>query len=383
MGFIRIFLALAVVFAHTSKPFELLAIGGELAVQCFFIVSGFYMALILSEKYVGSCARRTFWINRALKIYPAYWLVLALTIGYTLVKYCVSTTHSGESLGLYISPFHFVLDSGVILGRVELTFIAFVQLSLFPLDSLLFLRSTGDFFAFTPQFSTDAHPLWLAMFVPPAWTLALELSFYALAPFLITWRLRSLALLLGVSLCIRAYIYYRLSWQHDPWTYRFFPSELAFFLLGFMSFKLAPTVNGWLPRRSEPIVGWSLLLLTVAQLLFFSFNSASIRSHFLLATVVVAVPYVATLSSQWRWDKAIGELSYPVYIVHFLLLIIIRDHWPSLPGKPVYGAVVAVLSLIAAFVIKTTLMDRVEKRRRNNSEKLSSTSQKKLLTVAQ
>jgi peptidoglycan/LPS O-acetylase OafA/YrhL len=42
----------------------------------FFMISGLYMALILSDKYRRSL--KTFYVNRALRIFPTYWLVLLL-----------------------------------------------------------------------------------------------------------------------------------------------------------------------------------------------------------------------------------------------------------------------------------------------------------------
>jgi peptidoglycan/LPS O-acetylase OafA/YrhL len=374
MGAIRLMLALAVVFAHTNTTFGLLAMGGELAVRCFFMVSGFYMALILSEKYVGHNARKTFWVNRALKIYPAYWLVLVITIGYTWVVYLSNSSITGGSLGPYTTPFHFLFEGNGQFSGAELLAIAFAQLTLLPLDSLLFLRATGDFFAFTPSFSAEPHPLWLAMFVPPAWTLALEIYFYSLAPFLIRVSLRRLALLLCLTVIVRIYVYYGLSLQHDPWTYRFFPNEFALFLVGFIGYKLALLVNRRLSITTVRMISWTLFFATIVQLLLFSFLPETMRSYTCLATLAVAIPYIAKLSSGWRWDRIIGELSYPIYIAHFFLLIVVRDHWQSLTTSSLYGVTMMIMSLIAAVVIKISVMDPAERRRKKNSATLGTAS---------
>lgn len=47
MGFLRFLLAACVVGAHYKHPSYLPFIPGDLAVQFFFLLSGFYMALIL------------------------------------------------------------------------------------------------------------------------------------------------------------------------------------------------------------------------------------------------------------------------------------------------------------------------------------------------
>lgn len=58
MGLIRILLAISVIIAHTESILGFNMVGGTLAVQAFFIISGFYMALILSEKYDVSTQSR-------------------------------------------------------------------------------------------------------------------------------------------------------------------------------------------------------------------------------------------------------------------------------------------------------------------------------------
>ena len=52
MGTIRLLLALAVlIIMHSDPPHGLHMIGGAAAVQGFYVISGFYMALVLNEKY--------------------------------------------------------------------------------------------------------------------------------------------------------------------------------------------------------------------------------------------------------------------------------------------------------------------------------------------
>ena len=52
MGILRTILALAVVVYHSYKLFGFRMCGGQVAVEAFYIISGFYMALVLNEKYV-------------------------------------------------------------------------------------------------------------------------------------------------------------------------------------------------------------------------------------------------------------------------------------------------------------------------------------------
>src|SRR5262245_24943622 len=76
MGVLRCLLALSVLLVHDADGWFKL-IDGVAAVQCFFVISGFYMALVLNERYaqLGS-----FYANRALRLLPTYWAVLLLVI---------------------------------------------------------------------------------------------------------------------------------------------------------------------------------------------------------------------------------------------------------------------------------------------------------------
>ena len=50
MGLLRFILAASVVLAHSGDFFGFKFTGGLIAVETFFIISGFYMALILDTK---------------------------------------------------------------------------------------------------------------------------------------------------------------------------------------------------------------------------------------------------------------------------------------------------------------------------------------------
>ena len=80
IGLIRTLLALSVVLTHSCPICGYNVADGMIAVECFFIISGFYMALILNEKYVGPGSTWMFYSNRFLKLYPVYWLVLLLMV---------------------------------------------------------------------------------------------------------------------------------------------------------------------------------------------------------------------------------------------------------------------------------------------------------------
>ncbi|KJV79044.1 hypothetical protein RMAECT_0858 [Rickettsia rhipicephali str. Ect] len=75
MGVVRLLFALSVVAVHsTSHPF-LKFIGATIAVQSFFMISGFYMAMIQSN-YISKIK---FWQSRYLSLYPTYIFCILVT----------------------------------------------------------------------------------------------------------------------------------------------------------------------------------------------------------------------------------------------------------------------------------------------------------------
>src|SRR5688572_10026095 len=83
MGILRLLLALAVVVAHcpTSTTLQGWVLPGSIAVQAFYVISGFYMALVLNEKYTFEGSTKLFYQQRYLRLAPMYWLTVLITIG--------------------------------------------------------------------------------------------------------------------------------------------------------------------------------------------------------------------------------------------------------------------------------------------------------------
>ena len=76
MGSLRLFLALSVALGHFGMPLGFPT--SDIAVQSFYVISGFYMALVLNEKYGPG----TYWLfisNRLLRLWPTYIVVLVLS----------------------------------------------------------------------------------------------------------------------------------------------------------------------------------------------------------------------------------------------------------------------------------------------------------------
>jgi len=309
MGALRFLLALSVAYGHLGAFLGFPLVPGDTAVQCFFIVSGFYMSLVLNGKYEHA----GYWLflsNRLLRLYPVYLAVFAATV-------------------LLATPPRPRLDA---LGWL---YFAVSQLTLFGQDAVMFLAIKSGALAFTSNFNQSSGNLFEFSVVPQAWTLGVELWFYLLAPLVLR---RSPAVIVGLfvgSIVLRMVLQLWFGLSGDPWSYRFFPSELALFLLGAIAHRL--------DRKSLIVAA-----VTVAVVLFINRagGPGRLASVSFLAAAAVSIPWLFAKTQCIEADKFLGELSYPIYLVHILA------------GSLIAGAVPAFLATLAAAVAIYLLVDR-------------------------
>lgn len=310
MGLIRLLLAVSVVIAHSTSIFGLNFIGGQLAVEVFFIISGFYMALILSEKYNKNTNHKYFLTNRLLKIFPVYFFTLILCLIFELIRNRFSSNiqemslfhHPGVEINLF-SYLGLIISNLIILGQ----------------DFLLFLGinpQTGLFF-YTTNFRLHEPALYNFILIPQAWTLSLELVFYFLAPFLVKLKNTKLLVIISLSLILRLTIY-NLGLNHDPWTYRFFPTELIYFIFGIIAYRIYKQIE---PVKINKKLLSSLLGFYIFYITFYQFIPHNRAKMLVLFTLTIfLLPFIFKLSKNIKIDRFLGELSYPVYISHFLII---------------------------------------------------------------
>ena len=366
MGVLRLILAVTVVLAHSDALFGLTFTGAVVAVQVFFMISGFYMAMVLDLKYQGRGAYRIFLINRILRLYPIFLTVLVLTIVVSLVSFM----GSGEWLRLepYVLYFttlewkdkaYLLLSNFLILGQ---------DLALF-----LGIDAGRGVLYFTPNFLDSNPTVSKFLIVPQAWTLSLELMFYFVAPFLVRFSWKLLVSLIIVSLSLRLFVYFPLGLAHDPWTYRFFPTELALFLLGLIAYRLVKT--GFIQSFSDVAQRWVVILffsvlLCYQFLPFVSGGLAHVKNWLFYLFAVVALPIVFERTKHIKWDSQVGELSYPIYISHWLVIMLIQLYQPGLDRSNLQGEFALLYTVIFSITLIYFISRPVENIRQKIAKKL-------------
>jgi peptidoglycan/LPS O-acetylase OafA/YrhL len=341
MGVLRTILAISVIFAHRDWHHSTVFVGGRNAVQLFYVISGFLIHHVLNENpaYRNTL---TFYRNRALRLYPLYWFVALLS----LFLYSITD-----------DSFYWNFEG---LPLSAIAFFCVVNLVLFGTDWTMFNGVRDGHLVFAPLPSDDVTRL--GLIVPQSWTLGVELSFYVIAPFVLRRPRWMIGLLVG-SVLVRGVLVWAGVAFIDPWTYRFFPAELALFLTGALlnryglPFWRTKVVRyPWLPR-------WATLILVLLCLSWFVLPGPSVlRTALLFGLFLTLLPLTFVFQGGARWDQRIGDLSYPIYIGHWLVCEIVDKLIPGLSTFDV--AWVSCFAAIAFAVALNRLIGvRVESRR--------------------
>jgi len=344
LGTIRFLLALSVVAAHVRDvPFHV-ELGSLLAVQAFYIISGFLIAMVWTRKYRHQPGGLLlFYSNRAARIYILYWVVLVISI--VLAQIIKTTTHNYP--GYFGSQPHAILPYKIFIN-------AFIFGSSWAYW-LGFDDATGLYF--TLDYTTSPYPVWSIMSLAPAWTLDLELTFYLLAPLLVNLRLRYIFGIIAASLIAR-FSWYALGHDVDPWLYRFFPFEIGLFLTGVAAYRL------WSALALKPNTAILAFLFAGLVVSIVDYNRLGLphgpyASFLYLFVFAAALPCVFELTRSWKVDRFLADMSFPLYLAHWPVSGIwfyFRDYlhlssvWPEYPGLIPAIASVATAALLVIFL---------------------------------
>jgi peptidoglycan/LPS O-acetylase OafA/YrhL len=361
MGIVRFLLALSVVITHCGSLFGTSLVFGQIAVQSFYIISGFYMSLILNEKYIGvNGSYKLFITNRFYRIYPIYWTVL-ICIAVTCLAAIIATNgHYLPLFGKYLS---------VKANFFSFLYLILTNLLIFGQDLVMFMGiypESGHLY-FTSDFMASNPPLFTFLFIQQAWTLGLELTFYLIAPLIVKRGYKLVVTLIVLSFLLRLFIYNYLGFQHDPWTYRFFPTEIMFFLFGYLSYHLHLKVKKLKISKTLNLFALAFIILFTIFYgnippLKINYLPFSIKDMMYFASIVLSIPLLFNFLKKSKFDNQIGELSYPIYISHMFVLMVFSS-LPVMPLKISY--VVAFFTIVFSLLLNRFIANPVDKFRQS------------------
>lgn len=311
MGLLRLFLALSVIAGHSQTTIlGAGGIGAWYAVNFFFIISGFYMAMVLNEKYRDINPLK-FYKSRALRLFPTYYVGLALAIAVSFGTIVANF----QSLALW-SKLYLIFQTVFIIGQDLSAMLCFDTVS-----------------------GGCTAPLNMVL-NPPAWSLAVELAFYLVAPFILKSVRRTFAFfMLGCAyLILVGGLKFPFSTDGllntvsvETFNYNYYPASIIFFGAGALAYHLS--------RGAKPNY-W----LAVGALVALSFTK-TVMPFWHILFIGLAIPVLFKYTASNKVDRFLGELSYPSYILHFPLVLLLRPYSDSNMFGPVsLGTVVALLA---------------------------------------
>lgn len=349
MGTLRTIFAISVVLTHCWPTGEFL-VGGQNAVQLFYMISGFLISFVLVERKTYATLS-AFYVNRYLRLYPIYFCVAVLSL------IAIVGTHQFKFVDIYRAA-----------PAAADALLVFSNLLLFGQDWVMFAGVKDHSLVFAANFNVSDVVLFNGLLVPQAWTLGVELSFYLIAP-LVLGRRRLLYLILALSICLRGCLFAIGLGAKDPWTYRFFPAELAFFTLGALAHQiLLPVYRKHLGGRLPKLSTLATSLMIMVSLLYWLIPLNEIlKSAILFTSFLGLIPFTFLFQERHRLDNWIGNLSYPIYIGHMLVIRAVlygSSGLGFLRNSYVYAFVSVVGSIILAIALNAWIGEPFEKIRR-------------------
>lgn len=373
MGALRFLMAISVITGHAGLLFGQELLDGGSAVQVFFMISGFYMGLILNEKYIWAGSYRTFVSNRVLRIFPIFLVILVLSVA---VEYMVfiggeplpTKSNFGNTWFAILGGEH--LPAGHSSGLVA-AFIANV---------LIFLRGVLYFIRLDPAGSAHIlsdgvflNSLGATQFIPQAWSLDLELTFYLLVPLIARLSLGRLVAITVAALALRLTIQAAANtWSPtmlSPTLYFILPPQFIFFALGLLAYRLHARFR---PQAAISVaIGRVAAAVIIPVTLFYSEIPVppAVKVKFYYLAILVALPFLFEVTRNSVIDRWIGELSYPIYICHILVLTVLLAFGGLSPSSPLVGPVCAAISILLSIVLNLAIAAPVERFRLRQTER--------------
>lgn len=298
-----VFFHTAVVVAPGSNTMFMLKEQGARGVQLFYIASALTIFLSMRGRAQEVDSTRKFFIRRFFRIAPLFYL----------------------SIVAYLLIYGFGPRAGAPYGI------------------------NGWHLLWTATFLNGWHPEMINSVVPVGWSIAVEMSFYLLAPFLFV-RLkdinRSLLLTLATLVLMKllrealfpplAALYPDQDYFVRLYFYLWFFAQLPVFIMGILVYQV------FVEKADKPDRHLGTALLFLSLFLFVSFLNVSTYANLLPVHILYGVAFgIFTLALAFNPVKLlvnpftvwVGKLSYSVYLAHYgvaiLLLNLVGDRIPA------------------------------------------------------
>lgn len=342
LDFLRGLAIVGVLAIHVSQAFpsglrivDFVFSSGWVGVNVFYFVSAMTMCLMWTQRDGESHPTRKFYIRRFLRIAPLFWLAIPLYL---------ALNGTGPS---YDAP------NGI--GPVQVILTA----------------------SFLHGFWPDS----INSVVPGDWSIAAEMTFYLVFPFVIAsfGARRHLYMALAISINLfnvlvfkpQAYsffvAYYGSGHEAFVWNalHLSFVNQLPIFLAGCALFFALR--DGFTKSDAAMFVGWIVLAFVANR------ETASHEFNYLVINLVLGALVFGCLrfAVGWRPLEALGRNSYCMYLSHFAVVHILHQLWPLADGLTSL-LIAAALTALISYLVSIATYRLIERRTQALAKRLTS-----------
>ena len=310
--------ALLVVFYHGGVPY----VSGGLGVLLFFVLSGFLITWLMIQENdaTGTVSLRNFYIRRALRIFPAFYVYTAIVLGYAQWRGRPIVWPQAMASMLYVNNYYQALFGDPNTGLSHTWSLA-IEEQFYLLWPLLFLIVRGDYQSARRYLMVAIGAVWLRraylVFVAHATSGYLYEAFDARADHLLIGCLLAVALRTG-------------SWN-TLWTVvsgRSWAAGLVAFILAASSVVESRFGEAYRDTAGA-IVNPLLAAVLIAQII--SLHGSKV------GTIM-----------EHSWFRYLGRISYSVYLYQQLLVDLPEKYLRTVPFAARMAASVALIVLVAS-----------------------------------
>lgn len=288
-----------------------------LPVDFFFMLSGFVIAFSYETKLKAGMSRLEFFVRRAIRLYP---LIIAAAF-------------AGAVYYSWTDP-------------LTARFVASALLSALGIPTF-----------YDARFSFGRFPV-----NPPEWSLFYEIVLYAVFAFMF-FKLRTKKLVLIAVLTFVSYCFYRqqlLPFQTEIQFIYLSLEATASFCIGVCLWRLHS--NSMFPKINLPLFVPGVALVFVCFLpksWGWAIDALVIP---LLFPVLIVLGVGRGQGRPGRFEKFLGEISYPVYITHFAIILFVREIVSSETAGSVVSVTIACLSAVIVAWVAFVAFDKPVRR---------------------
>jgi peptidoglycan/LPS O-acetylase OafA/YrhL len=196
----------------------------------------------------------------------------------------------------------------------------------------------------------------------PAWSLGSELTFYLLAPWLarLRYSYQIGLFLLGLIVHLAAIALFGVT--GDPWSFKFFPFSLDYFILGSLAYQFYAQAEVTLAKWKPFFSNYGRYCVYGIVIMYSRLPSHAEQRFFIAVPLFCLIlPFLFYATKDMKLDRIIGELSYPFYLCHKLILLIF---WPWIAAycpANFCGAVLTLITILFSWILYRCFEAPIEK----------------------